>query len=82
MRNAILGWEKELEAGCKYKRRITRVFASFVGDQSKIYEADLYGMLGYAKLFFGDKEGAKELFCRSIATVPSFKISFELELLK
>ena len=82
MRNAILGWEKELEAGCKYKRRITRVFASFVGDQSKIYEADLYGMLGYAKLFFGDKEGAKELFCRSIAIVPSFKISFELELLK
>ena len=82
MREAILGWEKNLYEGCQYRRKITRCFASFVGDQSVIHEAELYGMLGYGKLFFGDKEGAKKLFARSIKIMPSYKIAFELELLK
>ena len=82
MREAILKWEKALREGCTYRRRITRLFDSFVGNQSDIHESELCGMLGYGKLFFGDKKGAEELFTRAIDLVPSYKLSFELELLK
>ena len=82
MRDAILKWEKALSEGCAYKRRITRLFDCFVGDQSVIHESELYGMLGYGKLFFGDKEGAREMFTRAIEISPSHKLSFEIELLK
>ena len=82
MREAVLKWEKELSEGCTYKRKITRCFACFVGDQSDMHESELYGMLGYSKLFFGDTAGAKELFMRAEKILPSYKIAFELELLK
>ena len=82
MREAILGWEKQLEEGCRYRRKITRCFDCFVGSQSKMHESELYGMLGYGKLFFGETEDAKALFTRSYEILPSYKIDFELELLK
>jgi len=82
MRTAILAWEKELENGCRYSRKITRCFECFVGNRSDIRKAELYGMLGYGKLFFGDSEGAADLFARSLAILPSYKILFELESLK
>ena len=82
MRTAILNWEKELEIGCRYSRKITRCFECFVGDQSDIRTAELYGMLGYGKLFFGDVNGAMDLFARSVEILPSYKILFELESLK
>ena len=82
MRTAILNWEKELEIGCRYSRKITRCFECFVGDQSDIRTAELYGMLGYGKLFFGDVNGAMDLFARSVEILPSYKILFELKSLK
>ena len=82
MRNAILKWENELEVGCRYSRKITRCFDCFVGSQSDMHESELYGMLGYGKLFFGDKKCAKALFERSVQVMPSYKIAFEIELLK
>ena len=50
-------------------------------NQKDMHEAELYGMLGYGKLFFGDKKGASEMFARSVEIFPSSKIRFELELL-
>jgi len=82
MRTAILAWEKELESGCEYSRKITRCFECFVGNRSDIRKSELYGMLGYGKLFFGDSEGAADMFTRSLEILPSYKISFELESLK
>ena len=44
--------------------------------------SEISGMLGYSKLFDGDIAGAKELFEKSLSILPSYKIGFELELLK
>jgi tetratricopeptide (TPR) repeat protein len=82
MRKAILAWEKELEGGCKYYREITRLFGCFVGNYTDIRISDLYGMLGYGRLFDNDTESAREYFERSMALSPSQKIAFELHLLK
>ena len=82
MRDAVLLWEAELKGGCKHYKEGTRLFGCFVGDHVKIRLATLYGMLGYGKLFSGDTEGAKELFSLSVKMRPTFKIAFELELLK
>ena len=82
MRDAVLLWEAELKAGCKYYKEGTRLFGCFVGNHEKIRLAALYGMLGYGKLFSGDKEEAEKLFRLSMEMRPTFKIAFELELLK
>ena len=82
MRDAILRWEKELEEGCKYHKVIGNLYNCFVGDGETNRLAALYGMLGYGKLFNGDIEGAKDFFAKSISYDPSYKIAFELELLK
>ena len=82
MRDAILAWENELSGGCEYYRQVTSLFACFVGDYTKLRTAELYGMLGYGKLFSGDIEGARALFEKSIEIAPSSKIAFELELIK
>ena len=82
MRDATLAWENELRSGCVYYRNVTRLFGCFVGDYTKLRLAELYGMLGYSKLAHGDTEGARELFEKSIKIAPSYRIGFELELLK
>ena len=82
MREAILEWERELSCGCKYYRKVTQLFECFVGDYSDMRHSELLGMLGYGKLFLGDIKGAGELFTHSVEILPSYKISFELELLK
>ncbi len=81
MRDAILAWEKELEEGCTYHRVIGSLYNCFVGNGRTNRLAALYGMLGYGKLYNDDREGAKELFRRSVSLDPSPKIAFELELL-
>ncbi|MBP3369943.1 MAG: DUF5107 domain-containing protein [Clostridia bacterium] len=82
MRNAILAWEKELAGGCKYHRTSGSLYNCFVGDPRKNRVATLYGMLGFGKLYNGDKEGAIKLFEKSVSLTPDPKIAFELELLK
>lgn len=82
MREAILAWEKELRGGCTYYKRVTSLFGCFVGDYTKLRLSELHGMLGYGKLFAGDTRGAAELFEKSMEIAPSYKIAFELELLK
>ena len=82
MRDAILMWESELETGCVYHKEGTRLFGCFVGDHTNIRLSTLCAMLGYGKLFNKDKDGAREMFERSIKLIPSFKVAFELELLK
>jgi tetratricopeptide (TPR) repeat protein len=81
MRDAILKWERECEDGCKYHKTIGTLYNCFKGDETVNRLATLYGMLGYGKLFSKDKDGARELFERSLALDPSPKIAFELELL-
>ena len=81
MREAILEWEKELRTGCVYYRKITQLFTCFVGDYTKLRLAELYGMLGYGKLFNNDIAGAGEMFERSASIAPSYKTAFELKLL-
>lgn len=81
MREAMLRWEAELEEGCKYHRVIGNLYNCFVGNGETNRLSALYAMLGYGKLFNDDIEGAKAMFERSIAYDPSYKISFELELL-
>lgn len=82
MRDAVLGWEGELKEGCVYYRKMTQLFGCFVGDYTNMRRSELSGMLGYSKLFDGDIAGAKELFEKSLSILPSYKIGFELELLK
>lgn len=82
MREAVLSWEGELKAGCKYYKEITRLFGCFVGDQRRVRLAALYGMLGYGKLFNGEKGEAKRLFELSLEMRPTFKIAFELSLIR
>jgi len=82
MRDAILSWERELSEGCVYHRTAGGLYNCFVGDGTSNRRAALYGMLGYGKLFNGDKEDALDCFGRSLITVPSPKIKFELTLLK
>ncbi|MBQ3015708.1 MAG: DUF5107 domain-containing protein [Clostridia bacterium] len=82
MREATLGLEGELSGGCKYYRRVTSLFSCFTGDYTKLRLSELYGMLGYAKLFLGDTSGAVSYFEKSLSIAPSYKIGFELSLLK
>ena len=82
MRDAALAWERELNEGCVYYRAITGLFRCFTGDYTERRLSELYGMLGYAKLFYKDTEGAKEFFEKSLSIKESAKIAFELELLK
>ena len=82
MRDAVLEWESELKTGCVYYRKITQLFGCFVGDFTNMRLSELYGMLGYGRLFDGDNDGASALFEKSLSISPSYKIGFELELLK
>lgn len=82
MRDAILAWERELAEGCTYHRVVGGLYNCFVGNGTTNRLAALYGMLGYGKLYNGDKEGAAALFRKSLALSPSAKIAFELELLE
>lgn len=81
MRDAILAWERELAEGCTYHRVVGNLYNCVVGNGTTNRLAELYGMLGYGKLYNGDLDGAKELFSKSNSLVPSQKIAFELELL-
>ena len=81
MRDAILEWEAELKTGCVYYRGITQLFDCFVGDYTKIRVSELYGMLGYGKLFSGDQTGAAQMFKKSMEINPTYKIAFELEMI-
>ena len=82
MRDAILGWERELSEGCKYHRVVGGLYNCFVGDGTTNRLASLNGMLGYGCLYNGDIAGAIAHFEKSLALSPSAKIAFELELLK
>ncbi len=82
MREAVLKWEQELKEGCRYHRVVGGLYNCMVGNGTTNRLAMLNGMLGYGKLFSGDVAGAKECFEKSIALNPSYKIAFELELLK
>lgn len=81
MRDAILSWEQELAEGCTYHRVCGPLYNCFIGNSTTNRLADLYGMLGYGKLYNGDVAAAKALFEKSIALNPSPKITFELSLL-
>lgn len=82
MRNAILSWESELEGGCTYHKQVGNLYNCFVGNGRVNRIGALYGMLGYGSLYNGDVEEAKKLFEKSLSYDYSFKIAFELELLK
>ena len=78
MRNAILAWEKELDGGCFYHKKIGTLYNCFVGDGRKNRIAELNAMLAYADLFLGKRDGAKEKFEKSYALDPTAKVAFEL----
>ena len=82
MRDAILGWERELSEGCKYHRVVGGLYNCFVGNGTTNRLASLHGMLGYGSLYNGDIAGAIAHFETSLELSPSAKIAFELELLK
>jgi hypothetical protein len=81
MRNAILAWERELEEGCIYHKKIGTLYNCFVGDGRRNRLAELHAMLGFAELFCGNLQGAKERFELSFSFDPTAKTALELSLL-
>ncbi len=82
MRNAILAWEKELEEGCTYHKKIGTLYNCFVGDGQKNRKAELYAMLAYADMFNGNIDGARKKFALSLSLDPIARAAFELKLLE
>ena len=93
---AVVRWEKQLSGavgGNGYKaygdgRRdikpiVTALFYTTVPDGVKEHDSELYNALGRSRLFFGDTEGAKKYFEKSLALDPSnHKARFECRLMK
>lgn len=93
---AIVRWEKQLSGavgGNGYKaygdgRRdikpiVTALFYTTIPDGVKEHDSELYNALGRSRLFFGDTEGAKKYFEKSLALDPSnHKARFECRLMK
>lgn len=93
---AVIRWEKQLNGavgGNGYKaygdgRRdikpiVTALFYTTVPDGEKEHDSELYNALGRSRLFFGDTEGAKKYFEKSLALDPSnHKARFECRLMK
>ena len=82
IRDAILAWEKELEGGCTYHKKIGTLYNCFVGDGQRNRLSELYAMLGYGDLFLGKREEAKDKFEKSYALDPTAKVAFEISLLR
>jgi tetratricopeptide (TPR) repeat protein len=83
MRSAVLSWEAQLENDDPGASGSTPFYISFCEDPRTERRAALCFMLGYGKLFFGDAEGARELFTESLRLDPSnLKCALELKLLK
>jgi len=81
MRDAILTWEKKLDTCSEYYIAGTSDCFT-VPNPVEQRRGELYGMLGYGKLYNGDIAGARALFEKSLAMNPTgVKIAFELSLL-
>ncbi len=85
MREAILNWETQLgdTRHAVPAQRPGRFFClCYTDDPLETKEANLCFMLGFGKLYNGDKAQARELFARSLALNPdNTKCRLELELL-
>lgn len=83
MRSAVLAWETQLADDDPGASGTTPFYLSFCEDSRTVKHAALCFMLGYGKLFFGDSDGARELFTESLRLDPSnMKCALELKLLK
>jgi tetratricopeptide (TPR) repeat protein len=82
IRDAILAWEKELEGGCVYHKKIGTLYNCFVGDGARNRRGELYAMLGFADLFLGRRKEAKDKFEKSYSLDPTAKVAFEISLLR
>ena len=82
MSQIVMKWEKEIEHDIDRKMIQTSLYWSYVDDEAKVYKASIVGALAYSRLFFNDREGAKELFKKSLALDPdNIKAVFELKML-
>lgn len=93
---AVMRWEKDLcgaVGGNGYKaygdgRRdrkpiVTALFLTTVPDGEKEHDSEVYQALGRSRLFFGDQDGARKYFEKSLALDPSnHKARLELRLMK
>lgn len=94
--DAVIRWENDLKgafggngrksAGDGRRDRkpiVTALFLTTVPDGAKEHDSEVYQALGYSRLFFGDENGAKDCFAKSLALDPSnHKARFELSMLK
>lgn len=94
--DAVIKWEKDLAGALGGNSRkaygdgrkdrkpiVTALFLTVVPDGEKEHDSEILQALGYSRLFFGDKKGAREYFEKSLRTDPSNKKArFELSLLK
>lgn len=75
-------WEKGLENTEDCKLVTTALYWSYVDDPVRMTKAELLFALGYSRMFFGDKAGAKKMFEQSLFLNPAnIKVLFELKLL-
>ena len=79
---AVICWEKELLDPEDCRLIQTALYISYTDDPTLIRKGALYFALGYSRLFFGDKDGAKKYFEKSLKYDPeNMKVTFELEML-
>lgn len=83
MSKKIMEWEDELENDIDRKPVATGVYISYLDDAAKVHRATILAALAYSRLFYGDTEGAKSRFRRSIELAPdNIKAIFELNMLE
>jgi tetratricopeptide (TPR) repeat protein len=83
MSKKVMEWEDELENDIDRKPVATAVYISYVDDAAKVHKAAILAALAYSRLYFGDTEGAKSRFRKSIELAPdNIKAVFELNILE
>lgn len=80
---SVVSWEKEVKNDLDRKPVVTALYWSYVPDAKKQSKAAFTAALGYSRLFYDDKEGARELFEKSLELDPDMiKVKFELLMLE
>ncbi len=83
MSQKVVEWEAELENDEDRKMVVTGLYIPYVDDAAKVYKGAIQNALAYSRLFFGDVNGAREGFKKSLKLAPdNIKAVFELSLLK
>jgi len=82
MSQKVQEWTDELDSDGDRKLVQTALFNSYVDDPARVHRAAMLSALGYGRLFFSDRDGARRLFEQSLELDPdNLRVQFELELI-